>query len=60
MDNSASIIATDNHCFTPSDNYEVTLSPATQYALMCGTEQPKFDIQTRNDGNLESTGVTVQ
>ncbi|BBM63678.1 hypothetical protein VA249_03240 [Vibrio alfacsensis] len=60
MDNSASIIATDNHCFTPADNYEITLSPASQYALMCGTEQPKFDILTKNDGNPESTGVTVQ
>ncbi|MBR9873823.1 MAG: MSHA biogenesis protein MshQ [Vibrionaceae bacterium] len=60
MDNSASIVATDNHCFTPSDNYEVSLSPATQYALMCGTEQPSFEIQTTNDNNAESTGVTVQ
>ncbi|MCV5928373.1 hypothetical protein OFO11_41385, partial [Escherichia coli] len=25
MNNSSQIIATDNHCFTPSDNYEVTL-----------------------------------
>ncbi|GLR02914.1 hypothetical protein GCM10007906_05010 [Vibrio hyugaensis] len=60
MSNSAQIIATDNHCFTPSDDYEVTLSPATQYALMCGTEQPNFEIQTKNDGYAESTGVTVQ
>ncbi|BDR12333.1 DUF6701 domain-containing protein [Vibrio sp. STUT-A11] len=60
MSNGAKIIATDNHCFTPSDNYEVTLSPATQYALMCGTEQPSFEIQTTNDSNAESTGVTVQ
>ena len=60
MDNSASIIATNNHCFTPSDDYEVTLSPATQYALMCGIEQPSFAIETKNDGYAESTGVTVQ
>ncbi|WP_447039008.1 DUF6701 domain-containing protein [Vibrio alginolyticus] len=60
MDNSASIIATDNHCFTPSDDYEVTLSPAAQYALMCVTEQPSFEIETKNDGYAESTGVTVQ
>ncbi|WP_104041226.1 DUF6701 domain-containing protein [Vibrio hyugaensis] len=60
MSNSAQIIATDNHCFTPSDDYEVTLSPTTQYALMCGTEQPNFEIQTKNDGYAESTGVTVQ
>ncbi|YCO03997.1 DUF6701 domain-containing protein [Vibrio sp. VNB-15] len=60
MSNNAEIHATDNHCFTPSDNYEVTLSPATQYALMCGTEQPKFEIETKNDGYAESTGVTVQ
>ncbi|EIC9814912.1 MSHA biogenesis protein MshQ [Vibrio alginolyticus] len=60
MDNSASIIATDNHCFTPSDDYEVTLSPAAQYALMCGTEQPSFAIETKNNGYAESTGVTVQ
>ncbi|HCG6159483.1 DUF6701 domain-containing protein [Vibrio parahaemolyticus] len=60
MSNSSQIIATDNHCFTPSDNYEVTLSPATQYALMCGTEQPSFEIETKNDGYAESTGVTVQ
>ncbi|MCE9830104.1 DUF6701 domain-containing protein [Vibrio diabolicus] len=60
MNNSSQIIATDNHCFTPSDNYEVTLSPATQYALMCGIEQPSFEIETKNDGYAESTGVTVQ
>ncbi|ENP8452666.1 DUF6701 domain-containing protein [Vibrio parahaemolyticus] len=60
MNNSSQIIATDNHCFTPSDNYEVTLSPVTQYALMCGTEQPSFEIETKNDGYAESTGVTVQ
>ncbi|HHX8329035.1 DUF6701 domain-containing protein [Vibrio alginolyticus] len=60
MTEDAQIIATDNHCFTPSDNYEVTLSPATQYALMCGTEQPSFEIETKNDGYVESTGVTVQ
>ncbi|EHY0996249.1 DUF6701 domain-containing protein [Vibrio parahaemolyticus] len=60
MNNSSQIIATDNHCFTPSDNYEVTLSPATQYALMCGTEQPSFEIETKNDGYAESTRVTVQ
>ncbi|EGR0722672.1 MSHA biogenesis protein MshQ [Vibrio alginolyticus] len=60
MTEDAQIIATDNHCFTPSDNYEVTLSPATQYALMCGTEQPSFEIETKNDGYAESTGVTVQ
>ncbi|EPT9255147.1 DUF6701 domain-containing protein [Vibrio alginolyticus] len=60
MSNNAEIHATDNHCFTPSDNYEVTLSPATQYALMCGTEQPSFEIETKNDGYAESTGVTVQ
>ncbi|TOG74787.1 DUF6701 domain-containing protein [Vibrio parahaemolyticus] len=60
MNNSSQIIATDNHCFTPSDNYEVMLSPATQYALMCGTEQPSFEIETKNDGYAESTGVTVQ
>ncbi|OPH48776.1 DUF6701 domain-containing protein [Vibrio campbellii] len=60
MANNAEIHATDNHCFTPSDNYEVTLSPATQYALMCGTEQPSFEIETKNDGYAESTGVTVQ
>ncbi|MDN4693392.1 hypothetical protein QYZ44_11760 [Vibrio parahaemolyticus] len=60
MSNNAEIHATDNHCFTPSDNYEVTLSPVTQYALMCGTEQPSFEIETKNDGDAESTGVTVQ
>ncbi|HBC3863576.1 DUF6701 domain-containing protein [Vibrio parahaemolyticus] len=60
MHNHSKVLATDNHCFTPSDNYEVTLSPVTQYALMCGTEQPEFDIQTKNDSNPESTGVTVQ
>ncbi|EGQ8483798.1 DUF6701 domain-containing protein [Vibrio parahaemolyticus] len=60
MSNNAEIHATDNHCFTPSDNYEVTLSPVTQYALMCGTEQPSFEIETKNDGSAESTGVTVQ
>ncbi|UQA50080.1 DUF6701 domain-containing protein [Vibrio sp. ED002] len=60
MSNNAEIHATDNHCFTPSDNYEVTLSPATQYALMCGTDQPSFEIETKNDGYAESTGVTVQ
>ncbi|EGR2324321.1 MSHA biogenesis protein MshQ [Vibrio alginolyticus] len=60
MTEDAQIIATDNHCFTPSDDYEVTLSPAAQYALMCGTEQPSFAIETKNNGYAESTGVTVQ
>ncbi|EJE4204232.1 TPA: DUF6701 domain-containing protein [Vibrio parahaemolyticus] len=60
MTGDAQIIATDNHCFTPSDNYKVILSPATQYALTCGTERPQFEIQTQNDGHAESTKVTVQ
>lgn len=60
MSRSAKIIATNNHCVIPSDDYEITLSPATQYALMCGTDQPSFEIQTTNDNNAASTGVTVQ
>ncbi|MGR5195866.1 DUF6701 domain-containing protein [Vibrio rotiferianus] len=59
MHNYSKIFATDNHCFTPSDDYELTLTPTKQYALACGDEQPRFIIETKNGTKPESTGVTV-
>ena len=57
--NTSKIIATDNHCFQPSDDYEIDISPATDLALMCGDDSPQFTINTSNNGVAESLGVTV-
>lgn len=57
--NTSKIIATDNHCFQPSDDYEIDISPATDLALMCGDDSPQFTINTSNNGVGESLGVTV-
>ncbi|MCW4442579.1 DUF6701 domain-containing protein [Vibrio splendidus] len=57
--NTSKIIATDNHCFQPSDDYEIDISPATDLALMCGDDSPLFTINTSNNGVAESLGVTV-
>ncbi|PMO01758.1 hypothetical protein BCT19_21300 [Vibrio splendidus] len=57
--NTSKIIATDNHCFHPSDDYEIDISPATDLALMCGDDSPQFTINTSNNGVAESLGVTV-
>ncbi|MEZ8658921.1 DUF6701 domain-containing protein [Vibrio cyclitrophicus] len=59
MNGTARIIATDNHCFQPSDDYEIEISPATDLALMCGDDSPQFTINTSNNGVGESLGVTV-
>ncbi|MEZ8473800.1 DUF6701 domain-containing protein [Vibrio cyclitrophicus] len=59
MNGTARIIATDNHCFQPSDDYEIEISPATDLALMCGDDSPQFTINTSNNGVAESLGVTV-
>ncbi|MCK8082921.1 DUF6701 domain-containing protein [Vibrio sp. 1CM24A] len=59
MANTAQIIATDNHCFQPSDDYEIDISPATNLALMCGDDSPQFTINTSNNGAAQSLGVTV-
>lgn len=59
LDNSAQIIATDNHCFQPSDDYNVSITPATDLALICGSEQPEFTITTTNNGTATSLGVSV-
>ncbi|WP_347230279.1 DUF6701 domain-containing protein, partial [Vibrio crassostreae] len=57
--NTSKIIATDNHCFQPSDDYEIDISPATDLALMCGDDSPQFTINTSNNGVAGSLGVTV-
>ncbi|MFA0215331.1 hypothetical protein OAY_05720 [Vibrio cyclitrophicus ZF205] len=59
MNGTARIIATDNHCFQPSDDYEIEISPATDLALMCGDDSPQFTINTSNNGVGKSLGVTV-
>ncbi len=59
MANTAQIIATDNHCFQPSDDYQIDISPATDLALMCGDDSPQFTINTSNNGAAQSLGVTV-
>ncbi|MCG9640669.1 hypothetical protein L1D22_12305 [Vibrio sp. Isolate34] len=57
--NTSKIIATDNHCFQPSDDYEIEISPATDLALMCGDDSPQFTINTSNNGVAQSLDVTV-
>ncbi|MEZ9540936.1 DUF6701 domain-containing protein [Vibrio sp. 10N.286.48.C11] len=57
--NTSKIIATDNHCFQPSDDYEIDISPATDLALMCGDDSLQFTINTSNNGVAGSLGVTV-
>ncbi|MGR5268457.1 DUF6701 domain-containing protein [Vibrio astriarenae] len=59
MSNSSQIIATDNHCFQPSDDYNVSITPATDLALICGSEQPEFTITTTNNGTATGLGVSV-
>ncbi|WP_045391574.1 polymer-forming cytoskeletal protein [Vibrio rotiferianus] len=59
MSNGAKIIATDNHCFTPADNFEIDITPISQYALTCGVQQPNFVVTTTNDGAPQSVPVTA-
>lgn len=59
MNGTAKVIATDNHCFQPADDYHVTMTPESDYALMCGTDQPVFTINTTNNNVLESLPVTA-
>ncbi|EKG2484081.1 hypothetical protein QTV42_003712 [Vibrio vulnificus] len=59
MSNSSQIIATDNNCFNPSDDYQVTMTPPTDLALMCGNDKPEFSITTTNNNVVESLGVRV-
>ncbi|CAH1536905.1 conserved exported hypothetical protein [Vibrio rotiferianus] len=59
MSNGAKIIATDNHCFTPADNFEIDITPISQYALTCGVQQPNFVVTTTNDGAPQSASVTA-
>ncbi|WP_413764639.1 hypothetical protein, partial [Vibrio vulnificus] len=50
---------TDNNCFNPSDDYQVTMTPPTDLALMCGNDKPEFSITTTNNNVVESLGVRV-
>ncbi|MCE7635897.1 hypothetical protein LZT07_00985 [Vibrio fluvialis] len=59
MSNSSQIIATDNNCFNPSDDYQVTMTPPTDLALMCGNDKPEFSITTTNNNVAESLGIRV-
>lgn len=59
MSNQSQIIATDNQCFQPSDDYQVTMTPPTDLALMCGNDKPEFSIITTNNDVVESLGVNV-
>ncbi|EPI6151587.1 hypothetical protein M2G43_14105 [Vibrio vulnificus] len=59
MNNGSQIIATDNNCFNPSDDYQVTMTPPTDLALMCGNDKPEFSITTTNNNVVESLGVRV-
>ncbi|WP_017051174.1 DUF6701 domain-containing protein [Vibrio genomosp. F6] len=60
MHNDAQIIATDNKCFKPFDDYKVTMTPETDIALMCGDDVPVFTINTTNNDETESLPVTVE
>lgn len=59
MNESAEVHAATS-CLPPLDDYELTVSPKAQYALMCGVEKPTFTIETKNQGELESTWVNVE
>ncbi|MFV8411613.1 DUF6701 domain-containing protein [Vibrio owensii] len=59
MNNNAEVHAATS-CLPPLDDYELTVSPKAQYALMCGVEKPTFTIETKNQGELESTWVNVE
>jgi MSHA biogenesis protein MshQ len=59
MANTAQIIATDNHCFQPSDDYKVTMTPESDLSLMCGTDAPLFTVTTTNNGVVESLPITA-
>ncbi|MCV5803593.1 hypothetical protein OFN34_32845, partial [Escherichia coli] len=58
MNNNAEVHAATS-CLPPLDDYELTVSPKAQYALMCGVEKPTLTIETRNQGELESSWVSV-
>ncbi|NOH83627.1 MSHA biogenesis protein MshQ [Vibrio sp. 03-59-1] len=60
MHNDAQIIATDNKCFKPFDDYKVTITPDVDLALMCGDDVPVFTINTTNNDETESLSVTVE
>ncbi|HHP0482805.1 TPA: DUF6701 domain-containing protein [Vibrio campbellii] len=59
MNNNAEVHAATS-CLPPLDDYELTVSPKAQYALMCGVEKPTFTIETKNQGELESAWVNVE
>ncbi len=59
MNNNAEVHAATS-CLPPMDDYELTVSPKAQYALMCGVEKPTFTIETKNQGELESAWVNVE
>ncbi len=58
LNNNSEIIAT-NKCFEPADDYKVTMTPAKDFALMCGGETPQFTIITTNNSLAESLEVTA-
>lgn len=47
-------------CSTPSDNYQLSVSPATDIGLMCGGDLPTFTFTTSNNSSPISTGVTIE
>lgn len=47
-------------CSTPSDNFQLTVSPATDIGLMCGGDLPTFTFTTSNNGTPISTDVTIE
>ncbi|WP_434762386.1 DUF6701 domain-containing protein [Vibrio fortis] len=58
LHNGSEIVAT-NKCFEPSDDYNITMTPESDYSLMCGTDQPVFTINTTNNNVLEGLHVTA-
>ncbi|GMM89230.1 DUF6701 domain-containing protein [Vibrio fortis] len=58
LHNGSKIVAT-NKCFDPADDYDITMTPESDYSLMCGTDQPVFTIKTTNNSEPESLPVTA-
>ncbi|PNQ71234.1 DUF6701 domain-containing protein [Vibrio sagamiensis] len=46
-------------CLASADDYQLTLSPQKQYALLCDSQGPTFAIETTNQGSAQSTGLKV-
>ncbi|MEH0688598.1 hypothetical protein H4F17_05945 [Vibrio cholerae] len=53
MSNDTQIIATDNHCFQPADDYTIDLTPLTDISLIC--EDITLTATVYNGDNVDTT-----